>query len=137
MNKRRAKHSHEVRSQIGRLKSQLDELYLRADPRSISNPEVAGDLARYLCVRVSGYLEQSTGVILRGYCEKNSWGDAQQFAMSWLDRTPNLSSQTLLQLVGRFNKTSADELSQFLTIDERGSSLNALIGIRNDIPTRI
>lgn len=133
MTKRKVKHSRETRSQVGRLTSQLNELYVRADPRSISDPEIAGDLACYLCVRVSGYLEQATAIILRGYCAKNSWGDVQQFAMSWLDRTPNLSSDALLYLVGRFNRSAADDLGEFLAIEERGSSLNALIGIRNDV----
>ena len=133
MTKRRARHSNEARSQINRLKDQLDELYIRADPRSISDPEIAGDLARYLCVRVSGYLEQATAIVLRSYCEKNSWGDVQRFAMSWLDRAPNLSSEALLSLVGKFNKSASGELREFLAVEERGSSLNALIGIRNDI----
>lgn len=57
----------------------------------------------------------------------------QQFSVSWLERTPNLSSETLLKLVGRFNKNTENELSEFLKINERGSSLNSLIGIRNDI----
>lgn len=74
MNKRKVTHSHEARSQIARLKSQLDDLYIRADPRLIDDPEVAGDLARYLCVRVSGYLEQAAAIIFRNYCMKNSWG---------------------------------------------------------------
>jgi len=133
MTARKARHSHEARFQISRLKSELDELYIRADPRSIGDPEVAGDLARYLCIRVSGYLEQATAIILRSYCTKNSWGDVQQFAMSWLDRTPNLSSDSLLRLVERFNKAAAGELTELLKIEERGSSINALIGIRNDI----
>jgi hypothetical protein len=131
--KRKAKHSLEARSQISRLKSQLDALYIRADPRSISDPEAAGDLACYLCVRVSGYLEQATAIIFRSYCGKNSYGEVQQFAMSWLDRTPNLSSDALLQLVKRFSNLAADELAEFLDAEERGSSINALIGIRNDI----
>ncbi len=133
MTKRKARHSYEARSQLSRLKNQLDELYIRADPRSISDPEIAGDLARYLCIRVSGYLEQATAIILRNYCEKNSYGDVQKFAMSWLDRTPNLSSDAMLNLVGKFNRSASDELKGFLEIEERGSSLNSLIGIRNDI----
>lgn len=133
MKKLKAGHSIEARWQVKRLKSELDELYIRADPRTVSDPEVAGDLARYLCVRVSGYLEQATTIILRSHCVKNSWGDVQQFAMSWLDRMPNLSSVVLVNLVRRFNKQAADDLEEFLSVEERGSGLNALIGLRNDI----
>jgi hypothetical protein len=129
----KARHSAEARSQVKRLKSELDELYIRADPRDFADPEVAGDLARYLCVRVSGFLEQATVVILRSHCEKNSWGTVYQFAASWLDRAPNLSSVALIKLVKRFGNQAATELEQFLAEEERGSSLNSLIGLRNDI----
>jgi hypothetical protein len=53
--------------------------------------------------------------------------------MSWLDRAPNLSSEALVKLVWRFSPQVAQELSEFLAIEERGSSLNALIGLRNNI----
>jgi hypothetical protein len=129
----KAKHSIEARSQIKRLRSQLEDLYIRADPRSMSDQEIAGDLASYLCIRVSGYLEQATTVILRAHCTKNSWGTVHQFAMSWLDRAPNLSSEALVKLVWRFNPQAAQELTEFLAIEERSSSLNALIGLRNNI----
>lgn len=129
----KAKHSAETRWQVKLLKSQLEELYLRADPRQIEDPEIAGDMARYLCVRVSGYLEQATATILRGHCAKNSWGTVHQFAVSWLDRTPNLNSDALVKLVRRFGSDSADQLQDFLSIEERASSLNALIGLRNDV----
>ena len=127
------KHSTEARYQIKRLKSQLDELYIRADPRDFTEQEVAADLARYLCVRASGYLEQATAVILRSHCAKNSWGSVHQFAASWLDRMPNLSSDALVKLVRRFENNMADELEQFLAVEARGSEPNALIGLRNDI----
>jgi len=129
----KAGHSLEARSQVKRLKDALDDLYIRADPRQVTDPEIAGDLARYLCVRVSGYLEQATAIILRGHCSKYSYGNVQQFAMSWLDRAPNLSIDALVKLVRRFNNQIANELEEYLTEEERGSSLNSLIGLRNDI----
>ena len=41
--------------------------------------------------------------------------------MSWLDRTPNLSSDTLVKLVRRFSNQAANDLAEFLSIEERGS----------------
>jgi RiboL-PSP-HEPN len=133
MTRVRPRHSLEARSQVKRLKAELDDLYIRSDPRQIADPEIGGDLARYLCVRVSGYLEQATAVILRSHCTKQSWGNVQQFAVSWLDRTPNLNSDALVKMVRRFNNQIAEELEGFLAVEERGSGLNSLIGLRNDI----
>ncbi|MFI7594583.1 HEPN domain-containing protein [Micromonospora sp. NPDC049359] len=130
---RRPNHSLKARYEVGRLKKELEELYIRADPRAIDDPELAADLGQYLCLRVSGYLEQATAVILRDFCSKNSWGFVQQFANSWLDRMPNLSSDALLKMVRRFDGSWADELEAFLAVEERRNSLNSLVGIRNGV----
>lgn len=133
MTRRRAKHSTAVRYQLELLRRGIEELYLRADPRSVNDPELAADLAQYLCLRVSGYLERATGLILKDYCTKNSWAGAQQFANSWLDRIPNLSADALTKLVSRFDQQWSKELVEFLEIEERKGSLNALNGIRNGV----
>lgn len=133
MTRKRASHSLAARVQVERLKKSVEDLYIRADPRNIDDPEIASDLGRYLCVRVSGFLEQATQVILRDYCSRNSWGEIQTFAHSWLDRMPNLSSDALVKLIKRFNESWATELEEMLSKEERKASLNALIGIRNDV----
>src|SRR5690606_12937119 len=81
----------------------------------------------------AGYLERATGLILKDYCVKNSWAGAQQFANSWLDRMPNLSADVLTRLVGRFDQRWSEELAEFLELEERRGSLNALVGIRNGV----
>lgn len=135
MRKQRAKaaHSQHTSRRIGLLRKQLDELYIRADPRSIDDPELASDLARYLCVRVAGFFEQATGLILRDHCEKGSWGATQTFALSWLERIPNLRPDAFATLIGKFDSALAQEAKELLSAEERGGTLNALIGIRNDI----
>jgi hypothetical protein len=115
------------------MREDLAELYTRADPRDFADQEIAADLGRYLCVRVSGFLEQATSIILRDYCEKNSWGDVQEFALSWLDRMPNLSHDALVKLVSRFSKDAARDLEEFMAKEERKSRINSLIGLRNGI----
>ncbi|WP_245871278.1 HEPN domain-containing protein [Asanoa hainanensis] len=126
-------HSTGARSEVDRLKKELEELYIRADPRSVDDPELAADLGQYLCLRVSGYLEQAVAVILRDYCSKNSWGFAQQFAHSWIDRMPNLNADALTKMVRRFNGVWAERLDGFLAEEERRTSLNSLVGIRNGV----
>jgi len=131
--KLKASHSTSARWKIKSLQGGLEELYIRADPREISDPELASDLARYLCIRVSGFLEQATSIILKDFCEKNSWGLVQSFAHSWLEKSPNLSAEALCNLVRRFGKELGLELENFLATNELGTQLNSLIGIRNDV----
>ncbi|QDO42536.1 hypothetical protein FNV62_34400 [Streptomyces sp. RLB3-17] len=133
MTRKKASHSQAARVQVDRLKKSVEDLYIRADPRNIEDLEIASDLGRYLCVRVSGFLEQATQVILHDYCSRNAWGEVQTFAHSWLDRMPNLSADALIKLVKRFSNSWAFELEELLSKEERRASLNALIGIRNDV----
>ncbi|WP_329788689.1 HEPN domain-containing protein [Lentzea sp. DG1S-22] len=133
MNWKKAAHSTSARHQIERLKESLEELYIRSDPKNVGDPEIASDLGNYLCVRVSGYIEQASGVIFRDYCHKNAGGAVQHFAVSWLDRMPNMSADPLIKLVSRFSKELASELEEFLGEEERRGRLNALVGVRNDV----
>jgi hypothetical protein len=131
--RKRAAHSISAQREVERLRRDLEGLYLRADPRIVDDPELASDLGQYLCLRVAGFLEQATAVILRDFCSKNSWGPVQEFAHSWLDRMPNLSADALTKLIKRFNSSWAAEFEEFLKFEERKSSLNALVGIRNGV----
>jgi RiboL-PSP-HEPN len=131
--KAKAWHSTGAKRRIGLLRKQLDELYVRADPRTVDDPELASDLARYLCVRVAGFFEQATAILLRDHCEKGSWGTAQSFALSWLEKMPNLRPEAFTGLLGRFDTALAAAAKSLLEEEERSSTLNALIGIRNDI----
>ncbi len=88
---------------------------------------------RYLCVRVSGFLEQTLLSLGRSACEQMSGGIGLDFALSWLERAPNPSSREIVRFVGRFSHRWATELEKILSTDQRSDRLNALVGIRNDI----
>lgn len=133
MSGKRPAHSTSAAQELAKLKAQIEALYVRADPRSVDDPELASDLARYLCLRVAGYLEQAMSVCIRDRCLKGSWGIAQSFAMSWTDRMPNMSADAYVKVVGRFGPALASGANDVLAEDERRATLNSLIGIRNDI----
>ena len=121
-----------ARAEIARLKAQLDALFLRCEAVP-DEEELTGDLNRYLCVRVSGFLEQSLVAASRSLCTARSGREGLQFALSWLERAPNPRADEILRLVKRFDKDWANELETVLAEDERGTRINSLLGIRNDI----
>ncbi|MEI2815394.1 MAG: HEPN domain-containing protein [Microthrixaceae bacterium] len=123
---------YSARYDMGRLTEELDRLFDRADELDRGS-EIAGDINRYLCVRVSGLLEQSILMLGRSAVEAHSYGIGQQFGLSWLERAPNPSKVEIVKFVGRFSSCWADELTALLKDDERGTRLNSLIGIRNDV----
>ena len=121
-----------ARTQLSRLRRDLDGLRARAEALDQSE-ELASDLNRYFCVRVSGYLEQALAYCGRSISARAAWGQAQTFALSWLNRPPNPRADEVIRFVQRFDEAWAQELKDLLARDERGQSINALLGIRNDI----
>jgi hypothetical protein len=121
-----------ARTAIERLERDIEALLERA---SAADPveELAGDLCRYSCVRICGYLEQSLVQCARSLCDANSWGSVQEFALSWLEKAPNPRADALVGLVRRFSGAWGEELEAFLAENEYGTRINALVGIRNDI----
>lgn len=101
----------------------------RIDPAT----EIAGDMSRYFCVRISGFLEQAVVAYSRSLVEQSSWGPGQAHGLSHLKKSFNANSSALQTAVMRFSKKWAEELGDLLAADERSQRLNALLGIRNDI----
>ena len=125
-------HATSARTQITRLRRDLDGLFERAH-RLDEADELTGDISRYICVRISGYLEQALASCARSLCSQGSWGPTKQFASSWLNRTPNPRTDEIIKFVQRFDEQWAGELSAVLSENEYAQSINALLGIRNDI----
>lgn len=121
-----------ARTEIARARRDLDQLFARAH-RLDEADELVGDVSRYICVRVSGYLEQALAHCARSVCARGTWGAAQHFAFSWLHRTPNPRADEIVKFVQRFDARWADELSLVLGTNEYAQSINALLGIRNDV----
>lgn len=120
------------RAEIARLRKDLDALVTRANAADAGSEEEA-DLNRYACVRLSGFLERSIASCMRALVERESFARGQTFALSWTERSPNPRADEILKLVRRFDGGWADELEQYLAEDERGSRVNSLLGIRNDV----
>lgn len=121
-----------ARTAVARLEKDIRALLERA-ARIDSAEELSGDVCRYTCVRICGYLEQSLVQCARSLCEANSWGTVQEFALSWLEKAPNPRVEAITGLVRRFSGKWAEELDVFLTENEYATRINALVGIRNDI----
>lgn len=121
-----------ARTAVSRLRIDLDALFLRCDGID-QTEEVVGDLNRYLCVRVAGFLERALVECARSYCSSSAWGGGLNFSLSWLDRGPNPRADEIVRMVNRFDRTWANDLQSLLGDDDRGTRINSLLGIRNDI----
>lgn len=120
------------RTEVARLRKGIEDLFVRCGQVE-EESEVVGDLNRYLCVRVAGFLEQSLMSVTRAHCEQLSYGNVKTFALSGLERSPNPRAEKVVALVRRFHADWGAELEEILGTDERGNRLDALVGLRNQI----
>ena len=122
----------EGRAHVLRQKNALDRAFARANAVDVNNYELRSDLAKHLCILISGWLEDSAYELARQRCRKNTGGPVLSFALSQLFRTKNPTTDTLLTLVAYFDLNWRDGFENHLTL-ERLSAVNSVVGLRNDI----
>ncbi|MET8075812.1 HEPN domain-containing protein [Streptomyces sp. NPDC005303] len=116
------------------MKSELDASYQRYT-QGLQSMEISlhEDMHKYMCIRLSGYLEQLMFTSISGYIGSSVGGSPQSFVMSFFKKAPNLGPGTLEALMARFGDPWASEIIDFLNREERRNSLGKLIEIRNKV----
>jgi len=114
---------------VAAMKSRLDATFLRVSRLPHDDLEVRSDLARYLCILVSGFIENAVAVLATAYCRDRSQQPVGNYAGSQLGRLQNLNSEGLGQVVGAFERSWRDELIGFLE-GPRKDALDSVLSLR-------
>jgi hypothetical protein len=122
-----------ARSRHNQLRAQLQATIDRFDSIPEAELETRSEYARFLLVRVSGFLEYALERVLTEYVQDHSGGPVKSFALSFAGYVGNPTSQRLCDFMGRFDQTWRTELETFLNDGERKTSLNSLVGLRNKV----
>jgi hypothetical protein len=115
---------------IHRQKQSLDELFKAA--RNLSDPEIQSHWSRYLCVLVSGFLENSVELCLSEYSNRVSNPVVSNFVSVKLRGFQNPKMGAILELFGSFNpdwKVQIEAATQGQLCD----SVNSIVGNRHKI----
>ena len=122
-----------ARREVARLKQQLDALYSDYSAALQHVPiNFQGELHKYMCIRLAGYLEQLIFVAVVGYLKSTAGPQAASFALSNWKYAPNLNPNAIQSLFDRFGEPWKNDLMQFLEEADRKGALGRLIKIRND-----
>jgi HEPN superfamily RiboL-PSP-like protein len=121
-----------ARVEIARLRKDLDQLVERCEQIDPAE-EARADAFRFAHLRLAGFLEQALMSAGKAVCFQMSGGQAQAFGLSWLERIRNPKAGEVVHFVERFDSDWACQLAEWLDNDERKSTLNALMRLRNDI----
>ena len=103
-----------VNRDLEAMRARLDATFLRISRLPYDDLEVRSDLARYLCILVSGFIENAVSLLATAYCRSRSQAPVGNYAGSHLARLQNLKSERLVQVIGSFEPTWRTELVNFL-----------------------
>lgn len=111
-------------------KNRLDNLFKLV--LNIEDEELQSHWARYLCVLVSGFVENSMKILINSYVNKMSHPTISNFVGSSIRGFANLNDEKIKQIIGSFNREWREELSDNLS-EEYKEAIDAVVSNRNNI----
>jgi nitrate/nitrite-specific signal transduction histidine kinase len=115
---------------IHQQKQRLDQLFKAA--RDLPDPEVQSHWSRYLCVLVSGFIENSVELCLYEYSKKSSSIHVSNFVSARLRKFQNPKMGPILELFGTFNPEWRSRI-EAATRGRLADSINSIVTNRNKI----
>jgi hypothetical protein len=115
---------------IHRQKQRIDELFKAAS--LLTDVELQSHWSRYLCVLVSGFLENSVELCLSEYCRRVSNATVSNFVSVKLRGFQNPKMGAILELFGSFNPDWRTQL-EAATQGQLSDSVNSIVGNRHKI----
>lgn len=119
------------KAEIERLKQRLDATFMRASGTQ-GDIELLSDFARYLCVLVSGFLEQAIIEILLEHVRTHSHDSVQRHVEQRLRRFTTANAENLVQLLGSFDSDWRMDLENFL-VDEYKDAVDSIVALRHRV----
>lgn len=110
--------------------SKVDAAFERV--KSIDETQLQADLARYLCILVSGFLEQAIRHVLGRYAVDRGHPRIGRYVERQLSSFTNANSKKLIDLVGGFDAQWRTELADYL-VDERKDAIDSVVANRHNI----
>lgn len=117
------------RAEIDRQKRRLDATFQRAASLG-ADPELLSDFARYLCLRVSGFLEQAAIEIALEHVRTHSSPSVLRHMERRLRNSTNMNTARIVQLFGSFNADWQRDL-ELMIVDERKAAVDSVVGLRH------
>jgi len=119
------------RSEVARLQQRLDVAFRRISSVG-TDLEIQSDFARYLCVLVSGYLEQAVTELVLEHARRAGGPTLQRFVDQRTKHFANANAQRLEELLGAFDPDWRKELEGFL-VDDLKDAVDGVVELRNKI----
>jgi hypothetical protein len=127
--------SKKAKSEIDRRIKRLDSTLLRLkklDKEIDYDLQISSDIAKYFCVLVSGFLEQSIIYLIIEYSEDKSHKNIARFIEQNIDHWTNPKKEKIKNLLGSFKKEWGEKVEKTI-IDQKHELLDSMIANRHNI----
>src|SRR3972149_9586005 len=116
--------------EIQREKQKLDDLFKKAS--ELDDDEMKSHWSKYLCVLVSGFLENSLRTMLFHYTSSKSHPNVANYVSKQIKSITNLMQQKVKQLLGSFNKDWQDLFEKSIS-GEQKDAVDSVVANRHQI----
>jgi HEPN superfamily RiboL-PSP-like protein len=110
--------------------SRVDAVFARA--AAVTDLQTQADMSRYLCVLVSGFMEQATRHIYGEYARTRSSPQVTRYVERQLEGFMNANTAKLCQITGAFDGKWRQDLEDYLA-GQRKDALDSIIANRHQI----
>ena len=108
----------------------MDDLFERV--KGFGDDEVKAHLAKYLCVLVSAFLENSTRIVVLKYVGTRSHDNVLNFVNSRVRNVTNLNEEKLKQLLGAFSGDWRIRFESDIS-NEQKAALDSVTNLKNRV----
>jgi hypothetical protein len=119
--------------ELTRQLQKLQALAKKAGDASLSDLELQAHWAKYLCVLVAGFLENSLVEVFSEFVAGSSSPAVARFATSRLENIQNPKAQRFVEISGAFDKAWGPELEAFLGNNGRKDAIDSIMSNRHQI----
>jgi len=119
------------RAEVDRQRQMLDETFRRVSGVR-GDAELSSDFARYLCVLVSGFLEQAVIELLVEYVRLRCPEQIQRHLGSRLRRFTTAKARNITELFGSFDLDWQQDLEGYI-VDEFKDAVDSVVSLRHAI----
>ena len=117
-------------------RQRIDALFAKIS--LISNPADQSEWSKYLCILVSGYIEESLRVLLEQYSKNHSSSHIQNFVSKEIKSITNCKTSKIESILSQFSPAWKDYFidqmsSKSAKSDEIKNSINSIIANRHQI----
>lgn len=118
--------------EIRRYQQQLEELFKKTTAFS-NDIEIQGQWARYLCIRISGFLEVAVYKLLTVYVSQRSSSSVARFVASQLEGFQNPKTNKILDVLEAFNPAWHKQIESQDDFDKMKNAIVSIVNNRNQI----